>query len=409
MLSFEHTTLDNGLNVIAEVNPAAASLAAGFFVRTGSRDETPEVAGVSHFLEHMMFKGTDRRSAADVNLEFDRIGANYNAFTSEENTVYFAAVLPEFHDAALDLLGDMLRPSLRGDDFDMEKNVILDEIARYEDLPSYRCYEKAMAAHFAGHPLGNSVLGTPGSIRALSREQMLAYFERRYSPTNVTAVGVGKIDFAAFAAKVEAMCGHWTPYDAPRDTSPALAHAGRHVITDDKVNREHIALMSPAPTCQDDARYAAHLAAAVIGDATGSRLYYALVEPALADEAHMSYDPLDRAGAFLTFISTDPERAARVLDIANDVSARFADEGPTEAELLAAKNKIATSATMKGEQPMGRLTSVGFEWVYRREYVPLGDDLAAVFAVTADDVRQVAAQYDMTAATVLALGPLDAL
>ena len=409
MISFEHTTLDNGLKIIAEISPTAASMAAGFFVRTGSRDETPEVAGVSHFLEHMMFKGTARRTAFDVNLEFDRMGANYNAFTSEENTVYYAAVLPEFQDTCLDLLGDMLRPSLRGEDFDLEKNVILDEIARYEDLPTFRCYEMAMAAHFAGHPLGNSVLGTPKSIRALQRDQMQAYFDRRYSPTNVTVVGVGALDFEALVAKVEAMCGHWTPQDAPRDTSPAPAGTGVTIVTDAKVNREHIALLSSAPTCQADARYAAQLAAAVIGDSAGSRLYYALVDPALVDEAHMTYDPLDHAGAFLTFISTEPERGAEVLDIFNDVVARFAAEGPTEAELLAAKNKIATSVTMKGELPMGRLTSVGFEWVYRGEHVPLADDIAAMFAVTTDDVRQVVADHDMTAATVLALGPLETL
>ncbi len=409
MLSFEHTTLDNGLKIIAEISPAAASLAAGFFVRTGSRDETGDLAGVSHFLEHMVFKGTERRSAFDVNLEFDRMGANYNAFTSEENTVYFAAVLPEFQDAAVDLLGDMLRPSLRGDDFEMEKQVILDEIARYDDLPTFRCYEKTMAAHFAGHPLGNSVLGTPESIRALSREHMEAYFLRRYSPTNVTVVAVGNVDFDALVGKVDAMCGQWKPYDATRDTSPAPASPGRNVVTDKKITREHIALMSPAPPCQDEGRYAAQLAAAIVGDSTGSRLYYALVEPALADEAHMSYDPFDCAGAFLTFISTDPERTARVLDIANDVCQQFGAEGPTEPELLAAKNKIATSATIKGELPMGRLTSVGFEWVYRGKYVPLAEDIAATFAVTGDYVRDVMARYDMTAATVLALGPLESL
>ena len=409
MSSFEHATLDNGLKIIAEVNPAAASLATGFFVRTGSRDETPDIAGVSHFLEHMVFKGTERRSAFDVNIEFDRMGANYNASTSEENTVYFATVLPEFQDAAVDLLGDLLRPSLRGEDFDLEKNVIIDEIARYDDLPGFRCYEKVMAAHFAGHPLGNSILGTPESIRALSREQMLAYFERRYSPTNVTAVAVGNVNFEAYVAKVDAMCGHWKAFDAPRDTPAATCVAGRHVVTDAKVNREHIALMSSAPSCQDDDRYAAHLAAAIVGDTTGSRLYYALIDPALADEASMTYDPLDRAGAFLTFISTDPERAEQVLDIVNDVCAQFGREGPTEAELLAAKNKIATSATMKGELPMGRLTSVGFEWVYRDEHVPLADDIAAMFAVTTDDIRGVLASHDMTAATVLALGPLETL
>jgi len=117
-MQFREAQLDNGLKIIAEVNPSAATLATGFFARTGSRDETPNVAGVSHFLEHMVFKGTARRSAAAVNLAFDEMGANYNAFTSEENTVYFASVLPEFQASCLDLLCDILRPSLRQEDFD---------------------------------------------------------------------------------------------------------------------------------------------------------------------------------------------------------------------------------------------------------------------------------------------------
>src|ERR1700758_3458827 len=126
-LIFHSQLLDNGLQIIAETSPSARSMALGFFVRTGSRDETPEVSGVSHFLEHMVFKGTPRRSALDVNRDFDRIGAHYNAFTSEENTVFYAAILPEYMAQAVDVLSDILRPSLRGDDFDMEKNVIIEE------------------------------------------------------------------------------------------------------------------------------------------------------------------------------------------------------------------------------------------------------------------------------------------
>src|SRR3954464_4342793 len=127
-MRFRQTVLDNGLHVIAELNDQALSVASGFFVKAGSRDETPEVAGVSHFLEHMVFKGTPRRSAADGNRQVDRIGADYKAFTSEENTVFHAAVLPEYLPQAVDLLSDILRPSLRQDDFDTEKNVIIEEI-----------------------------------------------------------------------------------------------------------------------------------------------------------------------------------------------------------------------------------------------------------------------------------------
>ncbi len=408
-MEFKQTTLDNGLTVIGEVNPAAASMAAGFFVRTGSRDETPEEAGVSHFLEHMMFKGTARRTAFDVNRDFDEMGASYNAFTSEENTVYYAAVLPEYRDRVVDLLGDMLRPALRQEDFDVEKNVILDEIARYEDTPSYRVYEKAMAQFFAGHPLANSVLGTSESISALRREQMLDYFNRRYSPTNVTVVGVGHFDFDQFVAKVARMCSHWRPYDAPRDVSPAAGCRARGVVTDPKVLREHIVLMSPAPPGQDRARYAAQLVGAIVGDSTGSRLFYALIDPAIADEAHMSYDLLDGSGAFITFLSTDAERSSEAIEIAQAEMKKFRDDGPTEAELQAAKNKIASGSTLKGELPMGRLTAVGFDWVYRKEYVPLGEQIDTLFAVSGEDVWNVARQYDLTASALLALGPVEKL
>ena len=141
-MEFLHTKLDNGLTIIAESNSSSASMAAGFFVRTGSRDESKELSGVSHFLEHMVFKGTDRRTAIDVNLEFDRMGAEYNACTSEENTVYYGAVLPEFQDPLVELLADLMRPALRMEDFEMERNVILEEIALYEDQPRFRVYEK---------------------------------------------------------------------------------------------------------------------------------------------------------------------------------------------------------------------------------------------------------------------------
>src|SRR6266540_7148592 len=151
-MSFQMHKLANGLTVLGEKSPSARSTALGFFVRTGSRDETPEVSGVSHFLEHMVFKGTPRRSALEVNCDFDRIGANYNAFTSEENTVFYAAVLPEYLPQAVDILADILRPSLRGEDFDMEKNVIIEEIGMYEDQPMWCAYDNAKRIFFADHP-----------------------------------------------------------------------------------------------------------------------------------------------------------------------------------------------------------------------------------------------------------------
>lgn len=408
-MEFRHTQLDNGLNIVTEVNPAAASMAAGFFVQTGSRDETPEISGVSHFLEHMMFKGTPRRSPFDVNREFDEMGANYNAFTSEENTVYYGAVLPEFQTRLLDLLGDILRPALREEDFEIEKNVIIDEIALYEDMPRFRVYDRLMSEFFAGHPLGNSILGTRESIRALKASQMREYFERRYSAGNITLVGVGNLDFDAFVEKAEQMCGHWQHYDISRDRPGNPGHTHSVVLTDPKVTREQIGMMSPAPSMQDHERYAGDLLSCIVGDDTGSRFYYELVEPAITDEAELSYSAMDGAGGFLTFLSCDKKRAAEAQRIARNVLAKFVEEGPTEEEMTAAKNKIATSGTLKGELPMGRLTSVGFDWLYRQEYVPLKEQIEILFGVTRDEVHALAKRCDLRQTASVALGPLKKL
>ncbi len=208
-MKFLSHVLENGLEIVAECNGEAHSTALGFFVRTGARDETAAVAGVSHFLEHMIFKGTPSRTAEQVNREFDEMGAHYNAFTSEENTVYYAAVLPEHQDRAVALLGDMLRPSLRQEDFDTEKQVILEEIRMYEDQPPFGADDKCRAAFFGDHPLGHSVLGTAASVGALSVAEMRAYFQRRYSPENITLAAAGRIDFDGLVAAAAAACGHW--------------------------------------------------------------------------------------------------------------------------------------------------------------------------------------------------------
>ena len=157
-MEFRSHVLDNGLEIVAEVSPPSYSASLAFFVRAGSRDETADIAGVSHFLEHMVFKGTARRTAAQVNLELDELGANSNAYTSEEQTVYYATVLPELQSPTLDLLADILRPTLRDDDFQTEKKVIIEEIRKYDDQPPYGAHEKCMAQYFGDHPAGQQCL-----------------------------------------------------------------------------------------------------------------------------------------------------------------------------------------------------------------------------------------------------------
>src|ERR1700749_2542635 len=184
-LTFHHKQLPNGLDIVAEVNPDSHSFAAGLFVKTGSRDEDPKLNGVSHFLEHMMFKGSDKYTWEDVNRIFDEIGARYNAFTSQEMTAYYANVIPEFTEKAIEHLSHLLRPAIRNSDFDTEKKVILEEIAMYLDDPGHRLYERLMELHFGNHPLSQSVLGSADSITALKRDEMANYFSQRYGPGNM--------------------------------------------------------------------------------------------------------------------------------------------------------------------------------------------------------------------------------
>ena len=208
-MKFKTATLENGLEIVAECNPAAYSTALGFFVKTGARDETDEVSGVSHFLEHMVFKGTPSRSAEDVNREFDDMGADYNAYTSVEVTAYHAIVLPEFQNATVELLADILRPSLREEDFTTEKQVILEEIKMYCDQPPFAVDDKCRAAFFGNHPLARSILGTQESVGGLRVDQMRQYFSRRYAPGNIVLVGSGQIDFDQLCQTAKKQCGRW--------------------------------------------------------------------------------------------------------------------------------------------------------------------------------------------------------
>src|SRR3954468_3610656 len=221
-LTFHHKQLPNGLDIVAEVNPDSHSFAAGLFVKTGSRDEQADVNGVSHFLEHMMFKGSTKYTWEDVNRIFDEMGARYNAFTSQEMTAYYANVLPEFTEKSVEHLSHLLRPAIRNEDFETEKKVILEEIAMYLDDPGHRLYEKLMEAHFGNHPLSMSVLGSAESIQKLQRDQMANYFTARYGPGNMVLSVTGLLDFDEIVGLAEKYMGTWPHVDAPRQQPPPM-------------------------------------------------------------------------------------------------------------------------------------------------------------------------------------------
>jgi predicted Zn-dependent peptidase len=403
-VTFRHAVLGNGLNIIAEVDPEAHTAAAGFFVKTGARDESSEAMGVSHFLEHMMFKGTARRTAEQVDQDFDRIGANHNAFTTHELTAFYAHVLPDHLPGAEEVLSDILRPALRTEDFELEKGVILEEIAMYADHPFWVLYEHAMQRHYRDHPLGHRVLGTNDTIRAMRQPQMLEYFRTRYAADNTVAALAGRLDFDRMVERLGEHCGAWNVSGTCREY-PA------HAFTDDEcllelpsVNRHYTLMISPGPAVQDERRYAAGMLAQVLGDAEGSRLYWALVETGLAEEAQAQYEARDGTGELYVFLASSPEDAAEVESVARREIAALVDS-VTQDDLERVRSKVATLATLQGERPAGRMRRLGSMWTSFGEYRSLEQELERINAVTLSDLRETYAAFPFRPMTVGRLRP----
>lgn len=404
-MEFRRQTLDNGLEVIAEISPKAYSTALGYFVNTGSRDETDEISGVSHFLEHMVFKGTPTRSAEDVNRELDEIGSQSNAFTSEEHTVYYARVLPENQSRATELLSDIMRPSLRDEDFDMEKQVIIEEIAKYEDQPPFGAFEKCMAAHFGGHPLGRSVLGTAATVGALTSQQMRTYFEHRYSPGNIVLVASGNVDFEQLVSDAKQYCGAWTPFKVHRAQPRAAEHSGLEVIQKETAVQEYVVQITNGPAADDDDRYAARLMATIIGDDTGSRLFWELIDTGRAEFASISPYEFQGTGILMTYLACMPEDTASCLQRIGEVYEQARRQGLTEDELLRAKSKICSDLVRHNESPARRLFSVGNNWLQRHSYRTVRETVDNYQRITLDEVHSVLAKYPLTVSTIVAVGP----
>lgn len=402
--TFQHRTLYNGLTLLTEPNAAAHSFAAGLFVRAGSRDEPARLNGVSHFLEHMLFKGSERHDAIEMNRIFDEMGARYNAFTTQEMTAYYGQVVPQFADRLLGHLRELFAPSIRPGDFDMEKKVILEEIAMYNDEPGQRVYERAMEQHFEGHSLGLSVIGTRDVIAPMRRDDMAAYFAEKYNPRNVVLAAAGRFEFDWLVDRARSLFGNWAGPTVAREYADPTP-AGRRVdLTDAKLNRAYVMALMPGPTAQDETRFAARVLADVLGESEGSRLYWALVDNALCEDADFGFYPHDRAGSFYLSLQCDGDRVDEALDIARTEMARVRVD-LTDDEVTRARNKLASSLTLGGESPAGRMRAIGSEWLYTGAYRSVEDDLATLARIDRPAVLAMLDRYAFDPMTIVTLSP----
>lgn len=406
-MEFRSHRLDNGLEVIAETNEDAHSMSVAFIVRTGARDESDDVAGVSHFLEHMCFKGTPRRSADDVNREFDEIGAHYNAFTSEECTAYYASVLPEYQEPSVDLLADILRPSLRADDFNMEKKVILEEIQMYLDQPPFGMDDRIKQLHLSGHPLAKSVLGTTESVGGLTPERMRHYFTSRYAADNLFVAAAGKVDFDALVSQVATRCRDWRPSGAERHTPRAVSEPKFEVVHRPSATQEYVLELSDAPASEDADRYAAKLLATIVGDDSGSRMFWELVDTGLAETATLGHYEYLGVGMYYTWLACEPDNVEENLARLHAIYRQIESAGVSEDELRQAKNKVKARVVLGSERPQSRLFNVGGNWLQRREYRTVAHDLKSLDDVTIGDLHAVSKKFPLSRYTTIAVGPRE--
>ena len=405
MSDFRHTTLKNGLRIAAEIDSRGYSAAFGYFVRAGARDEVDSESGLSHFLEHMMFKGTAKRSAADVNRELDELGGQSNAYTSEEQTVYYASVLPKFQDRLIELLTDMLSPRLDEEDFDTERQVILEEIAKYEDQPPFGAFERAMEVYFRPRSLGRRVLGTTESITAMTADAMRRYFDRRYRGGNIVLAASGNVDFDGLVAAVDQLTTTWSsrpdrpspPADDVTVVPDGISLETRLPIAD--ASQAYMVRMSPGPSMISEDRYASRMLASILGDEGGSRLFWDLIDTGRAEMATVWPQEFSDTGAWFHYLVCAPHDMEANRQLFDQVLRNTAEKGVDSEELKQAINKAAAGCIMQSERPSNRLFGLGSRWLMRNEYVSIDESLDRIRSVQLEQVNQAAAKYLLSETT----------
>lgn len=396
MIEFHQRRLDNGLTVLVETMPDVTSVAAGFLVRTGARDEAPELAGVSHFLEHMCFKGTPKRSWRDVTIDFDRLGSTYNAFTSKEMTFYYGWVRSADLEAQTELLADMMRSVLPSDEFETEKKVILEEIAMSNDQIDRHLYDLLHERVFPDNPLRWPVLGTEDSVSALTRDQMHAYFAERYNPANMTLIIAGAVNPERAFATARDLAGRW-PFagSRPPRRAPVPVRTGVAVAPMDRFKQQAIALAFPAPSAVDPLDETAEAVAAILGG-QNSRFFWKIVQEGIAPiAAALRVDYCD-CGLMLIYGFGEPPNADRLYDALRRELDLLTREGATDDELRRVKNRRRTALATEAEAPYHRLMQLAHDVDMFNRPRSVEERLAAVDAVTADSIRKYLRRWPVT-------------
>ena len=409
------SVLPGGLRVVTEFLPAVRSVSLGIWVGVGSRDEDEAHAGATHYLEHLLFKGTGRRTALEISSAMDAVGGEMNAFTAKEYTCYYARVLDSDLPLAVDILSDMITSSLiTPKDVDAERDVVLEEIAMNEDDPSDTAHEAFTAKLFGDTPLGRPILGTTDSINAITRDQIFEHYRARYSPEHLVVAAAGNLDHDTVVALVTDAFG--PALDRAAEPAPPRlngSHVPGHAGVGTKLISRGIEQANLVLGCEglprtDERRFALGVLNAAFGGGMSSRLFQEVREKrGLAYSVYSFSAQHADTGVWGVYVGCLPSKADDVLAICTEEIAKVVDGGLTDAELARGKGQVRGSIVLSLEDPPSRMSRLGkSELVYPR-LEPVEEVLAAIDAVTHDDVRAIATEILTRPKALAVVGPFD--
>ncbi|MCW5959507.1 MAG: insulinase family protein [Pyrinomonadaceae bacterium] len=410
------TRFENGLTVITETMPDVRSATLGFWVKLGSRSESPELNGICHFIEHAVFKGTSRRSALDIAIESDKLGGNLNAFTSHEETGFIVKVVDDRIEQAFDLIADMLTaPRFEEKEMRRERGVIIEEIKMVEDSPEDLLTELFLSKVFPGHPLGRPIEGTKKTVRSFTGEKAAAFHSANYSSGNILIACAGNVDHDRIASLAE------RSFPASRnglkknglqksEQKPVLATP---IVLSKKRNLEqtHLIIASPWIAAGDKKRYAASLLISILGDGNSSRLWQNIREKhGLAYSVGANSDSFSDCGIFSIYAGTSPENLGEVIDLSIGEIKKIKRSGVSTDELSLVKEQTIASVLLSLESSASRVETLAHNEIVHGRQIPVEETIAKLEAVSTDDVTAVANEFFQTEnISLAALGNLNGI
>lgn len=406
------TKLSNGITVLTEHMPGLRSVTAGIWVRRGSRHESSQLNGICHFIEHAVFKGTQRRTARDIAIESDRLGGNLDAFTTHEMTGFALKVADRSLPEGFDLLADLLaNPRFDQNDLDREQRVILEEMKMVEDTPDELLGELFNAAYFPNHPLGRPIEGTRETVATFDRKTISEFHTREFSPSNLVVAAAGNIEHErlvelvdrtlnGLAAKPETQTA--SPTHPPEPASPILIEQKK------ELEQVHLVIAAPWPDARSGQRYAASLLASVVGGGTSSRLWQTVREErGLAYSVGAGGSTFSDVGVFTIYAGTSPAHLDEVVDLSMAELRRVVRESVSAEELKLVKDQAISSILLGLESSSARVSALARQEIIHGRRISPEEVIEKMEAVTPDDMQQVARQFFTTES--LALGALGNL